>query len=253
MERDSTKRFGSRVEHYVRYRPHYPESVLKFLQTELKLIPSSVIADIGSGTGISSQLFLSAGNKVFGVEPNSSMRSAGEQYLAAYPNFVSVDGKAEATGLADQSIDFIVAGQAFHWFERDSCRIEFKRILRPSGSVVLLWNDRRQDTSFSHAYENLLRTYAIDYDVVDHRQITMDVLQQFYGSKDVGFKMFDNEQIFDLQGLQGRVLSCSYMPTPGHPRFDEMIQALSSLFQRFQEDDRISMGYNTLMYYGKLH
>src|SRR5687767_680206 len=146
---DATKRFGNRVEHYVRYRPRYPEAVLKFLQSELDLKPSSVIADIGSGTGISSEPFLSAGNVVYGVEPNASMRQSAEQALAHFSSFHSVNGKAEATGLVDRSIDFIVAGQAFHWFDRERTRMEWERILRPPGWVILLWNDRKQDSSFA--------------------------------------------------------------------------------------------------------
>jgi ubiquinone/menaquinone biosynthesis C-methylase UbiE len=211
-----------------------------------------VIADIGSGTGILSELFLSAGYHVYGVEPNREMRHAAEQDLSPYPNFISMPGQAEATGLPDHSIDLIVAGQAFHWFDRALSRKEFLRILKPPGWVVLLWNDRRQDTSFSNAYEKFLKTYAIDYDVVDHRQITPNVLKQFYNHDKLSLKLFDHVQVFDLEGLKGRVLSCSYMPPAGHPNFDEMIRALTSLFERFHQNGTITMGYNTLVYYGKM-
>ena len=248
---DPLKRFSSRVENYTRYRPRYPQSVLEFIRRDLGLQSSFVIADIGSGTGISSELFLAAGNKVFGIEPNGEMRQAAERYLSAYSDFHSMDGKAERTGLPDHSVDFIIAGQAFHWFDRQACRQEFLRILRPGGRVVLLWNDRRQDTSFSKAYENFLKTYAIDYEVVDHRLITKEMLEQFFGSKEFYFKMFDNEQVFDLEGLKGRVLSCSYMPMEGHANFQEMIDAMKVLFQRFQRNGTIHMGYNTLMYYSR--
>ncbi|MCI0413927.1 class I SAM-dependent methyltransferase [bacterium] len=245
------KRFSSRVEHYIKHRPRYPQYALEFLQWELNLQSSSVIADIGSGSGISSELFLAAGNKVFGIEPNAEMRQAAEKYLSAYPDFHSMDGKAEETGLPDHSVDFIVAGQAFHWFDRQACKLEFLRILRSRGWVVLLWNDRRQDTSFANAYENFLKTYAIDYDVVDHRNITKEALKEFFGGKSFHFKMFDNEQVFDFEGLKGRVLSCSYMPMEGHTNFQDMIDALKILFQRFQQNGTIRMGYNTLMYYGR--
>jgi SAM-dependent methyltransferase len=251
MERDPLKRFSSRVENYTRYRPRYPQSILEFLQRDLKLQPSSVIADIGSGTGISSELFVAAGNKVFGIEPNSEMRQAAERYLSSYSDFQSIEGKAEETGLPDHSVDFIIAGQAFHWFDRQACRQEFLRILRPHGWVILLWNDRRQDTSFSNAYENFLKTYAIDYEVVDHRRITEEVLKEFFGGNEFHFKMFDNEQVFDFEGLKGRVLSCSYMPMEGHANSQKMIDAMKVLFQRFQRNGTIHMGYSTLMYYGR--
>ena len=250
--KDATSRFGNRVEQYIRYRPGYPQAVLDFLKRDLKLSPSHVIADIGSGTGISSELFLRNGNLVYGVEPNEQMRHAAENLLAKYANFSSVDGKAESTGLLDDSIHFIIAGQAFHWFNRDLCHTEWRRVLHPEGWVILLWNDRKQDTSFANAYEKLLRRYAVDYDVVDHRQITPEVLKGFFQKEDFGICIFDNEQVFDLEGLQGRVLSCSYMPPPGHPSFQPMIEALTALFKQFEQNGTITMGYNTLLYYGRL-
>ena len=252
MERDATKRFGRRVEYYIKYRPGYPVEAISYLRQELKLDPASVIADIGSGTGILSELFLKAGYTVYGVEPNPEMRRAAELQLSTDSNFISVDGKAEATGLAERSVDLIVAGQAFHWFDREQTRKEFIRIQKPSATVALLWNDRRQDTSFANAYENLLKTHAVDYDAVDHRLITPQALSEFFGGSHFRFRMFENTQIFDFDSLQGRVLSCSYMPMQDEPGFNTMIKALSQLFERFQEDGRVTMGYNTLLYYGRL-
>jgi SAM-dependent methyltransferase len=249
---DPTKRFSKRVENYIKYRPKYPPAVLEFLRNELGLRASSIIADVGSGTGISCEMFLNNGNTVFGIEPNVEMKEAAEKNLTSFSNFISVSGKAESTTLQDQSVDFVVAGQAFHWFDREQSRKEFLRILKTGGWAVLLWNDRKQDTSFSNAYENLLKAFAIDYEVVDHRLITEDAFRQFFGGSHYGFKMFDNEQIFDLEGLKGRVLSCSYMPMPDHPQFNEMMAALEKLFERFQQSGLITMNYQTLMYSGKL-
>ncbi len=131
MNSDSTARFSSRVADYVRYRPGYPRALVRLLEEECGLAPESVVADVGSGTGILSELFLHNGNRVYGVEPNREMREAGERLLAAYENFVSVDGRAEATTLEDACADFVTAGQAFHWFDPAGARREFQRILRP--------------------------------------------------------------------------------------------------------------------------
>src|SRR5579863_1256797 len=114
---NSTTRFSDRVEDYVKYRPHYPKKILSYLQDRYAFGPGWVVADIGSGTGISTELFLRFGNNVFAVEPNLEMRSKAEELLAAHPGFRSVEGTAEATGLPGSSIDLIVAGQAFHWFD----------------------------------------------------------------------------------------------------------------------------------------
>jgi len=160
---DAKQRFSSRVADYVRYRPGYPFELITLLRAECGLRPGHVIADLGSGTGFLSELFLKNGNRVYGVEPNEAMRQAGEEYLASHDGFVSLNGSAEATTLDNSSVDFITAGQAFHWFEADAARREFRRILKPTGWIVVLWNERQMDTPFASAYEDLLVKYGTDY------------------------------------------------------------------------------------------
>src|SRR5439155_23726894 len=153
---DPTQRFSDRVHNYVLYRPRYPTAILHPLKIDCRLTSGSIIADVGSGTGFLAEVFLSNGNRVFGIEPNPEMRQAGERLLASWPKFKSVAATAESTSLPDRSVDFVTGGQAFHWFDREACRAEFKRILRPDGWVVLVWNDRRTDsTAFLSAYEQL--------------------------------------------------------------------------------------------------
>src|SRR2546423_15700060 len=103
MSADPTRRFSTRVENYIKYRPGSPRAVVELLAGECGLVPASVVADVGSGTGILSELFLRNGNRVCGVEPNREMREAGERLLSAYEDFVSVEGRAEATTLPDES------------------------------------------------------------------------------------------------------------------------------------------------------
>src|ERR1700674_4562961 len=161
---DSKQRFSNRVADYVRYRPGYPSAVREILRTECGLKSGQVIADIGSGTGFLSELFLKNGNRVYGTEPNKEKREAGEEYFAPYEGISSIEGPAEAPTLPDSSVDFITAGQSFHWFEPDSARREFARILKPSGWMVIAWNDRRmEEAPFTRAYENILVRFGIDY------------------------------------------------------------------------------------------
>ncbi len=115
---DPTRRFSSRVQNYVRYRPGYPPAVIDLLKKECGLSPSTVIADVASGTGIFTRMLLENGNRVLGIEPNPAMRKAGEEFLSAYPGFASLGGSAEATSLPDHSVDMITAAQAAHWFDR---------------------------------------------------------------------------------------------------------------------------------------
>ncbi len=146
--------------------------MLEFLTSELGLAKDSVIADVGSGTGISSELFVENGNHVYGTEPNKQMREAAERLFKRRKNFVSINATAEDTTLRDRSVDFIVAGQAFHWFDLRKTKTEFRRILRPNGFVILIWNDRRTAASdFLHGYETLLNRYGTDYTEIKHISI----------------------------------------------------------------------------------
>jgi SAM-dependent methyltransferase len=245
---DPTKRFSNRVDDYVRFRPTYPAAVVDLLQSEAGLAPSSLIADIGSGTGISAKLFLDHGNTVFGVEPNREMRHAAEMSLDQYPRFRSVDARAEDTTLADHSVDFVVAGQAFHWFDRANCRIEFARILRPGGRVVLMWNNRFTDTTpFLREYEQLICDFAIDYRQVDHRQIDIPAITEFFTPCSFQFRSAPNHQLFDLVGLLGRIASSSYMPVAGHPNHTRMVEAQERLFNQHQQNGRVEIQYDTIL------
>ncbi len=249
---DSTTRFSNRVADYVRYRPGYPRGILSILETESGLSADSSVADVGSGTGISAELFLSHGNTVYAVEPNADMRAAAEAALAKYPRFHSVVGTAEATTLADQSVDYVVAAQAFHWFDAENTRREFARILHPGGWVVLIWNTRRVDTTpFLRDYELLLQEFATDYQQVDHRNIDQEKLQRFYGGS-FQRRVLENEQIFDLAGLQGRLCSSSYAPAAGHSRYEPMIAALEKIFRDHQQNGQVRFEYDTELYFGHL-
>jgi SAM-dependent methyltransferase len=250
---NSTERFSSRVENYIKYRPGYPEAVTDLLRKECQLTNASVIADIGSGTGILTELLLKNHNTVFGVEPNQEMRGAAEKLLSSYPQFHSVAATAEATTLPEKGIDQITAGQAFHWFDCGKARQEFLRILKPEGWVALIWNDRNiTDHPLFRAYEQLLRTYATDYDAVGHKHTDADLVRSFFGKG--GFKVatFPNEQIFDHEGLKGRLLSSSYAPEPGHPKHAPMLEELGAIFNQHQVNGKVTFEYDTVVYYGRL-
>ena len=252
MSADPTSRFSSRVADYVKYRPGYPREVLGLLEQECGLTPGSVVADVGSGTGILSELFLKNGNRVYGVEPNREMREAGERLLAQYPNFTSVEGRAEATTLAGASVDFVTAGQALHWFDLAAARREFVRILRPGGWTVVIWNERRTEgTPFLEAYERLLLTYGTDYREVSHKY-GEESLTPFFGSDEVRLKTFDNHQSFDFDGLKGRLTSSSYVPQPGHENYEPLMRGLASLFEEHARGGRVRVEYDTMVYYGRL-
>jgi ubiquinone/menaquinone biosynthesis C-methylase UbiE len=247
--KDATQRFSSRVDNYVRYRPGYPSEVLDLLKKECSLTSASLIADIAFGTGIFTRMLVENGNCVFGVEPNAEMRRAGEQFLVDYSRFTSVAGTAESTTLPDHSMDIVTAAQAAHWFDREKTRREFVRILKSGGWLVLIWNDRRMDsTEFQRQYEQLLRTYGTDYEDVRQRGMTL-ALEGFFTQ---GFQMreFEYRQAFDYAGIEGRLQSSSYIPQKDHPRYDPMMRELRRIFDDHQVDGRVSFDYDTRVYYG---
>lgn len=251
---DATQRFSSRVEQYVRYRPGYPKQIIEILQRECGLTKESVIADVGSGTGFLSRIFLENGNRVFGVEPNLEMRAAGERLLREFSSFTSVSGTAEQTTLADQSVDFVTAGQAAHWFEREAANREFRRVLKPAGWAVLVWNDREVEASgFDREYEQLLRTFGTDYEQVHRAGFdTVKEIAAFFAPSAVKTKSFPHHQEFDYAGLEGRVLSASYMPQPGHRSYEAMSRELRRTFEAHQQAGRVRMEYMTRMYYAQI-
>lgn len=252
-----TNRFSDRVDNYVKYRPHYPVEVIDHLKAQKIIYENSVIADIGAGTGISSELFLRNGYKVFGIEPNEPMRQASKIILQKYTNeklFVSVNATAEETTLPNKSVDVIVCAQAFHWFNNDAFKAECKRILKQNGHVVLMWNDRRTDTTdFLKVYEDFLQMFGTDYLVVNHKN-TQDktIFEKFFGAGNYKEQDFYNYQDVDFEGLKGRVLSSSYMPNEGHKDFEHMIYCLRKIFNRYQENNLVRLDYDTKIYFGQL-
>ncbi len=244
---DPKKRFSSRVENYVNYRPTYPIEIINFLIKERILSKNSIIADIGSGTGILSKLFINNFNKVYAVEPNDEMRNAAERQFINYPNFISIKGSAEKTELEDHSIDIITVGQAFHWFDIELTKIEFRRVLNENGHVVIIWNSRKKaGNKFSEDYEKIVSKYGTDYKQVRMNERIVDDFYQYQ------LKKFENYQDLDYNGLKGRLLSTSYIPLDNDPNFEQMIIELEELFSRNQKNGKIRFEYNTLVYYGKL-
>ena len=246
---DSTTRFSNRVENYVKYRPGYPKEILQLFRDEMGLTGLSVVADIGSGTGISARLFLENGNTVYGIEPNEAMRAAGEEFLKEFPAFKSIDGTSDATGLEDGSVDIVIAAQAFHWFDPARARTEFRRILRKNGYIALIWNERQLDTTpFLAEYEQFLLKFASDYTKVRHENTDENELREFFEG-DFRTATFQNAQIFDFEGLTGRVLSSSYMPSASDPGFAPMVAELQRLFAKHEESGKIKVLYDTNIHY----
>lgn len=250
---DAKQRFSDRVENYIKYRPGYPDAIIPTLQLEIGLMADDVVADIGSGTGISAKLFLENGNTVYGVEPNEPMRKAAEGWLKEYEAFRSVHGSSEATGLKDHSIDLIVCAQAFHWFDRERTKKEFHRIANSGAHLALIWNDRKASEPFQQDYEKLIQDFSIDYNEVTHRNISEELIAGFYAPQHYKKFVLEYAQYFDLEGLIGRVISSSYMPNEDHPNFPSLKNAITELFNTYKQNGIVTFAYDTSLFVGRIN
>jgi SAM-dependent methyltransferase len=250
---DPLHRFSDRVEDYVRYRPGYPAEVIQFLRARARLAPTSIVADVGAGTGIFTRMLLNVGATVIAVEPNDAMRGAADAEFRGLANYTGAKGTAEATGLADGSVSLITCAQAFHWFEPTGTRREFRRILERDGACAVIWNTSLAGGSnFAAGYERIKREFGTDFRSVRHEAIEKTGrFDAFFGAGKWEHRDFENAQALDFKGLKGRLLSSSYAPKEGHPRFDAMIAELKDLFDRCQRDGVVRMEYKTEVFLGQ--
>lgn len=250
--------YSARVEAYVKSRPGYPTELLAPLVTRCSLTPSSVVADIGSGTGLFSRLFLDYGCAVYGVEINAEMRLAAESILAGYRRFTSLAGRAEALPLPDASVDLIAVGQAFHWFEPSAARAEFRRILRPgSGGWVVIagYHPVAQDTPFSRAYQAALARHMPPRTAAGPHPAQADpeeAVRQFFGGNPVYEQHFSHTQWDDFERVLGGALSASFAPLPGDPHYQPLLDDLRRAFEAHCPQGKAAAEFKFHLFYAQL-
>jgi SAM-dependent methyltransferase len=250
MTLNSSDRFLGRVDSYAKHRPSYPAAAIDLLAARCGLKPRANVIDLGSGTGILSRLLLERGAQVYGIEPNVEMRRYCAEALAGR-DFHSQEGTAENTRMPDAFFDLLVAGQSFHWFKPEPARTEALRILKPGAWAALLWNERPQGrNAFLDDYEALLRRYAPEYEAVARLRAEEDGIRRFFGQEPESAS-FANQQLFDFEGLAGRVQSSSYAPMPDRPEFEPLMAGLRQVFDRYQQEGRVAFPYRTLVYFAQ--
>ena len=244
--------FTHRVTYYNRYRPSYPEALYQYLEEALGLRPEHTIADIGAGTGFASNWFACNGNPTYAVEPDMEMRQAAAWNYQSYPNYHVLAGTAEDTPLPDHSIDFVISGQAFDWFKQKEAAKEIRRILKPGGYVLLVWNERRTDSSpFLRQLENLLLRHVPAYAGQQKDAGESDAIASFYGTSNYGYETFDNCQVLNWEGLKGRLLSTSFMPDDSQPEYHNLLKSLHRGFRAHAIGGQVKVDYVTKLYYGQ--
>lgn len=271
-ETSSFEKFTDKAELYAKYRPGYPNGFIEYLCDDIEISPYSIIADIGSGTGILSMILLEQGCKVFCIEPNSSMRRVAEHTLSGFPNFVSVNAMAENTGLSDESIDFITVAQAFHWFDLEKFRQECQRILKPGGKVILVWNSKVEDDPVTMERERICREYCPDFKgsaggqgtaglgnaermkagPIDRSAERPDNCTAFFRDGIFEMKEFENDFYGDLDSFLGGNLSSSYAPKKSDGNYTAFVESLTDLFHRYSKDGQLLTRNVTRSYVGEV-
>jgi SAM-dependent methyltransferase len=245
---DPTKRFTDKVDNYAQFRPAYPPDCIDFIRTQFGIQPASVIADVGSGTGIFSKQILNFGCTVIGVEPNDNMRKTAELTIPD-KRFISVSGTGEATTLMDNSVDLITVAQAFHWMDATAAKIEFKRILRPGGAICLLWNILTPETTFEEKYEMIKEKYGRDY--IRIRKSHQPDLAAFFEPKAVHVVKFPHSRLLNAVALNGLIASSSFMPSPADADHDEMTDEINKLFIAHEQNGLVRLHYQTEVHYSQ--
>jgi ubiquinone/menaquinone biosynthesis C-methylase UbiE len=238
----NTERFTGRVEVYDRFRQRYPTAeILARLRGWCGLQPDLIIADIGAGTGMLSEVFLDNGNPVVAIEPNAEMHLACARLRDIYPQLTVLDGSAESTGLPGASIDIVAAGRAFHWFDIPRALAEFERILKPDGWLVLVSLGRAKNaTPQSVDFEDLLTTRGVDHTYVRAGYRVHDKLQDIF-TTDLHQTQIPGAQQLDWESFLGQTMSFSTIPTPDDPRFGAFTQRLREHFDTYAVDGVITV------------
>lgn len=236
-------RFSDRAGDYAKYRPSYPEEAIATILEGLGDSSQLVAADIGAGTGISSRLLAQRGVRVIAIEPNAAMREAALPHaLVEFGN-----GTAEATNLPDASVDLVTCFQSFHWFNPEPTLLEFHRILKPTGRLAVVWNDRDRDDEFTQNYTHLVQI-ASNHHAAESRMTSVDPLLASPLFPDVCCHTFTYRQELELEGLIGRAMSSSYIPREGEAQ-QQLVSGLQELYNRERnENGFVYMTYHTSVY-----
>jgi SAM-dependent methyltransferase len=247
----STDKFSGKADVYSKSRPSYPNEYIDYLLTENILNETSRVADIGSGTGILSRQLLERDLSVLAVEPNDDMRAKAEQYLNQFEHFTSIKASAEETSLQNNSVDLVIAAQAFHWFDHEKFKLECKRILKQNAKVALVWNSRDFTSPLIIENAEICKQFCPNfYGFSGGIGEDQKVFKQFFQNGEYEYKRFPNDLILDVDGFLGRNLSASYSPKTTDKEYQPFVEAITNLFEKYSQSEKIVMPNFTRSYLG---
>ncbi len=246
---DNTQKFSGKADVYQKARPSYAQAMLEFIAQKWQIGEGSLVADIGSGTGILTRQLLGLGAKVFAVEPNADMRAKAEELLGGDPNFVSVIGTAEQTSLPDHSFHLVTAASAFHWFDPERFRQECDRILLIGAPVVLLWNEARISEEINLGRERIYKNYCPNFKGFSGGREGRNHARRAFFGEEIQEQRFPNPLSYDRQTFVNRALSSSYSLIETDPEFEAYLTELGELFDQYAVDGKIVLPQDSVAYF----
>lgn len=249
---DSTKIFNALAQNYTIGRPMYADSLIDCLYTDYGFSDKSVIADIGSGTGKFSRQLLDRGSQVYCVEPNDDMRLVAERELKSYSNFHSVKGTSDNTCLNDNSVDFITVAQAFHWFDVNTFKKECKRILKPDGRIVLIWNTRDISADINQKCADIYKKYCAKFRGFNGGIARDDERIKNFFDKGYELKELENPLYYDKEKFINRCLSSSYSLKPNDAGYNEYLLLFEELFDKYSANGNLCVPNKSIAYIGEI-
>ncbi len=247
---NAVDRFSERAIPYAQCRWDYAEEAIQALVTACGLSAESIIADIGSGTGMVARHFVDRVRTVFAVEPNADMRNGATPALQAHQSYRSVNGLADATTLPDQSVVMITVGRALHWFPPESTRVEFCRILEPRGWLAIL-SVPCTDAALLDSMDGVrLEENGWDF-AADKERMNLVPLSFYFGHD--GFRKLSvaGSVREPWEAFLGRWCSVSAAPGPDHPLRPKFERALRDVFERHAADDVLHISNATEVAFGR--
>ncbi len=248
---DNLNLFSDKADNYVKARPSYAPALLDMLE-EYGLKKGSEVADIGSGTGIFTCQLLDKGAKVFAVELNDKMRRKAEASLEKFENFISINASAEATTLADNSVDFVTCAQSFHWFDKEKFKIECSRILKPNGYVALIWNMRDNNAQSVKRLFEVSKKYCPEFIGFNGgKRNDVEQIKRFFNGKFEYFEFY-NPLDYTKEKYVERCLSSSYSLNENDKNYSLYVKEIEKTFDEFSKDGIYKMPNVSALYIGKL-